>query len=479
MLLRILRKLLSMVRGNHEQPGRMKTADAVSAVFFYRENQKNLVFMIKRQGSVKCFPGYVEFPRGNVDKNDVQIKSDHAVFSAHKPQLMAALCGEVKKTLGFDLEQAARSGLVKHIHPVGTALTFEFALNRWNTHFFVIELKEKPGFTVDTEAVSEAEWKTPAEYVRLYEKGQMPVLPSTINLLKIMKTDLINSGGSDFVFHWDETDEVPCFQPVGGINELLPIAFTFPPYLHRTNCFVIGDPGEKRFVVDPSPQDDKEYKKLVNTLKKIEFTDIFITHHHPDHHQGAPRLARDFSIPITMSKDAHQRLLKRKGKKYFENVEIKYAQEGDMLTRWFDKAVKVYEIPGHDEGQLALAPESMEWFLVGDLIQDTGAGTVVIGGEEGDMAKYFRTLERIIQLDPKVLLPSHGIVVGSTHRLKQTLEHRKYREKQVLTLCKKGNTPEQMVKMLYRGVDRRLWPLALENIKSHLKKLEQEKAIKL
>ena len=476
MLMRILKKLLPF--RSRERQGRGKIAEAVSAIFLYREDQEDLVFMIKRRGSVKGFPGYHDFPRGRADQKDINIKPDHEVFSAHNLQFMAALCKEVKHTLGFDLEKAARAGQVKGIQSPGTALTFEFSPYRYNTHFFIIELKKKPLFTINAEAAVETHWKTPAQYVRLYEAGQMVVLPSTINLLKIMETDLTNRRQKGFAFHWDETNEVPWFQPLGGIEQLLPIAFTFPPYLHRTNCYIIGDAGERRFVVDPSPQDDIEYGKLVNTLKKFKFTDIFITHHHPDHHQGVPKLARDFNIPITMSKYTHQRLLKRKGKTYLKDLEIKLVQEGEILTRWLGKAVKVYEIPGHDEGQLALAPESMEWFLVGDLIQDTGAGTVVIGSEEGDMAKYYHSLEKIIQLDPKVLLPSHGILIGSTHRLKQTLHHRKYRERQVLGLYRKGKTPEQMVKMLYQGVDRRLWPLALENIKSHLKKLEQEKLIK-
>lgn len=474
-LLRILTGLLPFRRRyKQRQPN---IADAVSAIFLCRDKQKNLVFMIKHQGSVKDFPGYHDFPRGRVNKTEVEGAPDHEVFSAHQPRLMAALRGEVKKTLGFDLQKAARAGQIKQIQSPGTALSFKFAPYRYNIHYFIIQLQEKPAFAVDSQTVAGTQWKTPGEYLRLYEEGQMLVLPAVLNLLEIVRTGSANGAGKDFAFCPDENNEVPWFQPMAGIHQLLPVAYTFPPHLHRTNCFVIGDEGERRFVIDPSPQDDAEYRKLVNTLKKFHFTDIFITHHHPDHHQRAPKLAKDFSIPITMSEYTYRRLLKRMGKKYFAGTVIKRVKEGDFLTRWSGKEVKVYEIPGHDEGQLAMAPTSMEWFLVGDLIQDTGAGTVVIGGEEGDMAKYYQTLERIIRLDPRVLLPSHGIAVGSTFRLKQTLEHRKFREKQVLALYKKGKTPEQMVKMLYHGVNRMLWPLALENIKAHLKKLAQEKAI--
>ncbi len=277
--------------------------------------------------------------------------------------------------------------------------------------------------------------------------------------------------------------KVPYIQPVTGIDQLMPISFTLPPdIVLKTNCFVLGDEGDEKIIVDPSPKDGNEYKKLVNTLNGFgyTYTDIFITHHHGDHHQRAPKLAEDFSIPLLMSEDSYRRILKKRGESYFGNVEIRFAREGDVLTHWNGKNVKVYEIPGHDEGQLGLAPESMEWFLVGDLVEGRGtgpgnrAGTVVIGGDEGDMKKYFQTLERIIRLDPKILLPSHGMALKSTTHLEKTLKHRKYREKQVLRLYKKGKTPQQMVERIYKNVDKRLWPLALENINAHLKKISDE-----
>ncbi|MCP5046356.1 MAG: MBL fold metallo-hydrolase, partial [bacterium] len=270
--------------------------------------------------------------------------------------------------------------------------------------------------------------------------------------------------GKDFTFCRAGNNEVPWFQPMAGIRQLLPISYTYPPHIIRTNCFIVGDPGEKRFAIDPSSHDEVEYKKLLTTLKKSGFTDIFITHHHPDHHQGAEKLARDLAIPITISKDSYQRIIKGKGKNYFKNLEINFAREGDIVTRWLGKQVSVYEVPGHDEGQLALAPGSLEWFLVGDLIQEKGTGAVVIGGEEGDMTKYYRSLERIIQLNPGVLLPSHGMLVTSTQRLKQTLKQLDLREKQVLALYKKGNTPRQISGIIYHNVDQKRLRFGLQNI---------------
>ncbi len=466
MIKKILRKLLRFWPFHRRQRSRVNIAESAAAVFLLREHQKDLVFMIKNPGSSKNFPGYHSFPWGKIKKKD------------ENPTPLAGLYQVVDDVLGYDLDAAVQSGQVKSIKPMGTAITMEFAPLRFANTFYSIELTGKPGFSPDANCAVESDWQTPAQYLQLFQKGQMLALPSTINLLNIMQTDLTNENKREFEFSYDNDNEVPWFQPLAGVYQLMPISFTFPPdYVHRTNCFVFGDPGERVVLVDPSPKDDREYQKLVDTLKKFGFTytDIFLTHHHGDHHQNAPRLAREFSLPITLSQDSLQRILKQKGEKYFAGIELKFAREGDMLTRWLGKSVKVYEIPGHDEGQLALAPGTMEWFIVGDLVQSTS--TVVISEEEGDMGKYYQSLERVIQLDPKVLLPSHGIPIGTTYQLADTLKHRKYREQQILHLYKKGKTPEEMVRIIYRGVDRRLWPLALENIKSHLKKLAKEQAL--
>ncbi len=279
----------------------------------------------------------------------------------------------------------------------------------------------------------------------------------------------------------ESTEQVPYTVPLEAIRQLLPLSRTFPP-VGRTNCFLIGDRDGGTFIIDPSPGDEKEYKNLVDRLNQFKdfyrYTGIFITHHHIDHHERTPELARDFSIPVTMSKDTYERILKKQGDGYFENIGVKTVKEGDVLTRWLGKDVRVYGVPGHDEGQLGLAPDDMKWFLVGDLIQgkwtDKGLGTVVIGNEEGNMKKYFQTLGRIIGLDPEILLPSHGMALKSTGPLEKTLNHRKYRERQVFRLQKKGCTPEEMVGKIYKNIDRRLWPWGLMNINAHLKKLKED-----
>jgi ribonuclease/clavin/mitogillin len=156
-------------------------------------------------------------------------------------------------------------------------------------------------------------------------------------------------------------------------------------------------------------------------------------------------------------------------------VDVRHFADGDVLTRWQGEDVRVVAVPGHDEGQLAPMPESKAWCIVGDLIQ--GVGTVVIAPPEGNMRKYFESLRRIIALDPAVIIPSHGMALGSTHFLRQALAHREKREQEIHSRHAAGLSEDQILGEVYRGIDPRLLPLARLNIRSHLEKLREDGAI--
>lgn len=274
--------------------------------------------------------------------------------------------------------------------------------------------------------------------------------------------------------------DIPNFEILPGILLVKPLSNSFDPGF-RTNCIIIHSQEGKAVITDPSPVNDAEYKNFVSIVKRIqknnsfEFNKIIITHSHGDHHKNAPRLAKELSIPLIMSQYTRERIIKKKGIDYFKGNEIQIVKEGDFIINWGGILVKIYNIPGHDEGQIGLAPENMQWFIVGDLIESNR--TVVIGGEEGNMAQYFHSLERVIALSPQWVIPSHGSPLKSVDYLLKTLNHRKERENQVKNLFLEGRSPEEIVKTIYRGTDKQLWPLALENVKSHLKKLKDEGSI--
>ena len=224
-------------------------------------------------------------------------------------------------------------------------------------------------------------------------------------------------------------------------------------------------------LVDPAPGSDAEMERLCALIDKFGVDEIFLTHHHPDHRERANLIARRYNVPMAMSADTYERIAKRVPG-YFDDVTVRSCAEGDVLTEWLGEKVFLYAVPGHDEGQLALMPESRSWCIVSDLIQ--GIGTVVVGGPESSMRKYFDSLQRVIDWDPAVIIPSHGMALGTTYRIRETLKHRRMREEQILQLHTEGMEPQAMLPKIYAGLDPRLAPLALMNIHSHLQKLRDE-----
>ncbi len=442
--------------------------DAVSVVLTYQ----NQVFAIQRQYFLKSFPGYWAFPGGKVEATEATHLQNPLTTSLDR-KLWAAVVRETQEELAINLEDAIASHKVSDVCYLGLAVTPEFNPYRFATHFFKIELNEKPTFVVDRGEALVAEWMTCQELLVRFESGEMLAVPPVVKVIAALAADIKLKHIGDLNIAYEPQTEVPMIESIKGVRQYLPLSHTLPP-ANRTNCFLIGDSGSPQILVDPSPQDKSEMAKLIHALRQQKVDKIMLTHHHPDHHEFAPELARHWGVPIILSADSHQRLTRIRPD-YFTDIIIEEIADGLKLTQWLGHAVEVIAVPGHDEGQLALMPSNRAWFLAGDLFQ--GVGTVVIGDDEGDMAKYFQTLEKVIALAPRVVFPSHGIGLGSTLILEKTLEHRRLREAQVLDLTQAGKSEDEILQTLYSDIQPELLKYARKNIQSHLKKLRLEQRL--
>ncbi len=441
-----------------------KIIDAVSIVMTCGDE----IFAIQRQNYLKAFPGYWAPPGGKVEANDESFYLDHPLTHGIDKKLFGAAVREGQEELGIDLREEIRAGRIERVDFLGLAVTPDFNPYRFATHFFRFHFLTKVDFTVDSNEAKEAHWLTCGELLRSFEQGKILAVPPVIKLIETLGCDPGLRKIDDLNFDYDKTRHVPYIENIRGIVQIMPLSHTLPPAT-RTNAFLIGG-----ILLDPSPRDDEEYEKFKNTLGHFGFNKILITHHHPDHHERSTKLALEFQIPMLMSQDTHDRL-SRKIPGYFDKVKTQIVREGDVVTSWLGHDVVVYEVPGHDRGQIALASRDLSWFIAGDLFQ--GVGTVVIGDDEGDMAEYFRTLEKVITLNPRVVFPSHGIGLGGVNILQTTLDHRRVRENQVMTMHKDGHSVDQMLEEIYKGVDKGLWPYARKNIEKHLIKLKNENKI--
>ncbi|MFZ4714083.1 MAG: MBL fold metallo-hydrolase [Bacteriovoracaceae bacterium] len=445
-----------------------KIIDAVSVVFSHGEK----IFNIKRQNYLKAFPGYLAFPGGKVDKTDHQqteVLHDSLVqFPTH---LINALIREMKEEIEFEVIPALQNGAITSIQYLGVAITPDFNPVRFATHFFRLNLNEELPLIATSDEAKEFGWATPQKLAQDYNLGNSLVVPPVMKLIQYLVESPQLSTPVDLDFHYDASIEVPMIESIKGLKQLPVLSNTLFPAT-RTNCFVLGDEGSRMVAVDPSPKNLNEYDKMLFLLKKLKINAIMLTHHHGDHNEFSPKLAHDLSIPLLMSSDTKMRLEKIHGVEWFMSCSIQLLKEGDVLTQWLGEDLYIYEIPGHDEGHLGIAPKSMKWFIVGDLFQ--GVGTVVIGGSEGSMTKYFSTLEKVIALAPEAVFPSHGIGLGGTHILEKTLEHRKNREEQVLKMHHEGKNKQEMLALIYFDLEPQLAKYAMANIESHLKKLVEE-----
>ena len=440
--------------------------ESVSAVFI----NKNKIFSMKRQNYLSVFPGYTSFPGGKVDKEDsLHPKSTPDKWSENISDIhWTALDREMQEELGFSLE-THREG-IRDIYLLGTAITPEFNPYRFKSFFYVVILDSEYEFKVDEGETQFSEWVDPCELYQRYNLGEVLAVPPTVQMIRTLAENIGTRGPLDFKLETIEQYEVPMIESVKGVKQFMPLSNTFPP-ANRTNCFLVGD--SPRFLVDPSPRDREEFEKLCRSLDHYGLDEIFVSHHHPDHHEHLRWMVDRYKVRVHLSQKTKELIENKHGADYFQGMELNFLKEGDVVSKSLGSPLRVYEVPGHDEGQLALAPDSMNWFFVGDLIQTIG--TVVIGGEEGDMAKYFSSLQRVIDLNPNVCFPSHGIALGGTTKLSKTLMHRKQREVKISSLLDSGKTEAEILSIVYEGLEERLIPYARKTIEAHIRKIKEER----
>jgi ribonuclease/clavin/mitogillin len=443
--------------------------ESVTAIFFNKKSGN--IFTIKRQNYLKVFPGYTSFPGGKVDKTDFEIGDTIIPTSMQLyPHHFIALKREIQEELNFSVD-------LSEVYCLAQALTPEFNPYRFNVFFYVVPVEDDIEFDIDDgEAdVNESGWFKPSSLLESYFNGTIMAVPPVVKIIKELSSDINVCGPLNVGLEHDEVSEVPMIESIYGVRQFLPLSNTFPP-ANRTNCFIIGDEGSDKFLIDPSPKDRNEYLKLKKSLDKVGFDKILITHHHSDHHEFLNSFVEDYGVKVYLSSKTKELLDKKFGLDYLDGINLEFLKEEDFITYSGGKKVSILEVPGHDEGQLALKREDNAWVLVGDLIQTVG--TVVIGGPEGDMGKYFKSLERVIALSPIFCIPSHGIAIGGTHKLELTLTHRTMRESEILGLYERGKSKEEILEIVYAGLKAALLPYAMKTIEAHLQKLFEDGKIK-
>jgi glyoxylase-like metal-dependent hydrolase (beta-lactamase superfamily II) len=229
----------------------------------------------------------------------------------------------------------------------------------------------------------------------------------------------------------------------------------------------------------------------------LQLAYIIVTHHHLDHCGGAHALRQATGAAICMH-PTEARLLSDWRAHVPQDVDIpaepqtmaerlrgwrhataratadRLVQGGDTV-RVGGLTIEVIDTPGHTLGSISLYLREEHVLFTGDTV--LGLGTVaILPPPHGDMALYMQSLERLKGYEATLLCPGHGPPVRNVGRkLQELIDHRRERERQVLTAVGQGRgRVEAMLADIYPELDRRLVGMARGQLLAHLHKLQSE-----
>lgn len=242
-----------------------------------------------------------------------------------------------------------------------------------------------------------------------------------------------------------------------------------PMTLEGTNTWIVGEPAVgPTLVVDPGP-DHEDHLRAVLRAAGDQLAVIVLTHRHPDHSEGARRLA-EWARCDVRAVDPNLR------------IGTQGLLDGDRLVVG-GGVLDVLPTPGHTDDSVCLLLQDARvgfeggpHLLTGDTV--LGRGTTVIADPDGDLEAYLASLERLREVvgtrSVRRILPGHGPVVdrpGET--LEVYLSHRYERLQQVREAVRAGaRTAAEVVAVVYADVDRSLWPAAEQSVRAQLRYLE-------
>jgi glyoxylase-like metal-dependent hydrolase (beta-lactamase superfamily II) len=283
----------------------------------------------------------------------------------------------------------------------------------------------------------------------------------------------IDSSGIDAVYALAR-EQVPGNEAVtGGVRDVVPGVRgmslrtpTLPPATHTT-CYLLGPSlgSGPLVVVDPASPYPDEVSALLAVLDGEAEAGrpvgaVFLTHHHGDHVAAATVVAGRYQVPIVCHPATQERL---------GIAASALGDHGELVAG--EVIWRAIFTPGHAPGHLCLWQRDRRTVIAGDMV--AGVGTILIDPSDGDMGQYLASLERLLALGPRWLLPAHGPVIDDgPGKLREYLAHRRGREQRVLAaLGTASRSLDELTAEGYLDTPRALWPLAARSLVSHLRKL--------
>jgi glyoxylase-like metal-dependent hydrolase (beta-lactamase superfamily II)/8-oxo-dGTP pyrophosphatase MutT (NUDIX family) len=447
------------------------------------------VLLGRRAESMPAFPGYWAFPGGGLSRVDKLAVEELTQLDGPNAAAIAAIMREVVEELGFAcadgkivvvgedarnlvvadkanwLPQVKQGKIpcdtsgIRHISsrttpPFGPVL---FENTFLHIHGGSSQEVPQPSIVGQTEFV-EFTWQSAEQLLAKWKTHEMKIAPPVVTLLMQLKRTLTQFDGN-MELSAEEMEK----QQIGRRSilfaygvEVVPVkTATLPPADH-TNSYLIGDPEGDFVLVDPAARMREGMETLAIAVERHNgnLIAIVFTHPHSDHLGDFDLLREAFDVPMWGSQQTSEQIPCQR-----------ILHDGETLQLGNQKW-QVLQTPGHHPGHICLLGDA--GLVAGDMV--AGIGTILIPPSEGDMDKYLHQLQRLIDLEPHLIFPSHGPVIPLPEKkLKYYLNHRSARHQRVLDAVAAGNSKlAQISRIAYQDSPDAHPLLAQDQTLSHL-----------
>jgi glyoxylase-like metal-dependent hydrolase (beta-lactamase superfamily II) len=237
----------------------------------------------------------------------------------------------------------------------------------------------------------------------------------------------------------------------GGIRR---VTFAMPLGLDHVHSYLLPGPDGGWIAVDTGlglPDAGERWREVLAELD-APVTRVLITHFHPDHVGAAADLAGLTGAPVHQGAHDYEQCLRTWGDLRIESRMPEYLQlhgtpedeveafrqeshvfvqfvrfvrdpellgAGDVVDGW-----EVLELPGHADGHIVFLRDGV--LVAGDTLLSSISPNIGLypDSRPDPLGDYFGSLERIIELAPRLALPGHGDPIEDpTGRARELIAH--------------------------------------------------------
>lgn len=262
--------------------------------------------------------------------------------------------------------------------------------------------------------------------------------------------------------NWDAQPGEPTVIEPGVVRVLQnnPGPFTGP----GTNTFLLGTEG--LWILDPGEDDPRHRDALLATIAGRPVHGILVSHGHEDHWPLAPSLARELDAPVWAFDSAD---------KFQADHPLVHGEHVAFELDGHAVRLRFLHTPGHcaDHVSFALEHPAHEAALVFCADHVMAWSTTILAPGDGNLDAYLASLDLLLELGPRRLLPAHGPEIEDPRaRMQELRDHRLERTAQLLAALRdQAATLEEIVPVVYADVDPAMHAAAAASLQAHVESL--------